>query len=317
MTQAQTSNGPAARELFLTDGGLETSMIFHEGFDLPEFAAFTLLNSPDGCRALDRYYDSYIAAALAHQYGFVIDTPTWRASKKWGKRLGVDDAGIVDANTSAVAFCQAVKARHAGSGLTLAVNGVIGPEDDGYNPENFLTTEQARDYHSHQIGAFQTAGVDSIAAVTMTYVEEAMGIALAGQAAGLSTVISFTVETDGNLPSGQSLKDAIEQVDRETRAAPTHFMINCAHPDHFDGALLRGEKWLDRIGGVRANASRMSHAELDEAEELDEGDPLELADSYRELLDILPNLRVMGGCCGTDHRHVHEIGKSCASARAS
>ena len=317
MTRINSEGRKNNNGLFLTDGGLETSMIFHEGFDLPEFAAFTLLNSTEGRQALDRYYDSYISAAVDHNFGFVIDTPTWRASKKWGKRLGFDAQELVEINKSAVEFCRAVKERHADKGIALQINGAIGPEDDGYNPQSFMTVDQAQAYHSDQIRTFSEAGIDSVAAVTMTYVEEAIGVTRAGHALDMPTVISFTVETDGRLPSGQALRDAIEQVDRETNSGPVHFMINCAHPDHFDSTLVQGGKWLERVGAVRANASRMSHAELDEAEELDEGNPLEFAASYRELMGLLPNLRIMGGCCGTDHRHVHEIGKTCGSVHRS
>jgi S-methylmethionine-dependent homocysteine/selenocysteine methylase len=146
-----------------------------------------------------------------------------------------------------------------------------------------------------------------VSAITMTYPEEAIGVVQAAQDAGLPAAVSFTVETDGRLPSGQAIDEAIEQADAETDGAPAYFMINCAHPTHFADALEAGAPWLERIGGIRANASRLSHAELDEAEELDDGDPDDLAARYAALRPRLPALRVVGGCCGTDERHIDAI----------
>jgi homocysteine S-methyltransferase len=169
-----------------------------------------------------------------------------------------------------------------------------------------MTAKEAERYHRHQVGAFAEAGADMVTAVTMTYAEEAVGIVRAAGKAGLPVAISFTVETDGRLPSDQPLREAVEQVDGETGRAPRHFMINCAHPTHFHDALEDGP-WLERIAGLRANASTQSHAELDEATELDEGDPEELAARHVELRAKLPNISVLGGCCGTDYRHVAAI----------
>ena len=146
----------------------------------------------------------------------------------------------------------------------------------------------------------------------MNYAEEASGIARAAREAGMPVALSFTVETDGRLPTGQPLNEAIAQVDSETGAYPAYYMINCAHPTHFDTVLAPESEWINRIGGLRANASRMSHAELDEAEELDAGDPVELGQEYADLKRHLPNLTVLGGCCGTDHRHIEQIGLACA-----
>jgi len=170
-----------------------------------------------------------------------------------------------------------------------------------------MTPEDAQRYHSLQAEVFAETAVDLVSALTMTYAEEAIGIVRAASAAGIPAAVSFTVETDGRLPSGQPLQDAIEQVDAETDGAAAYFMINCAHPTHFAEVLEPGAPSLGRIRGLRANASTMSHAELDEAEELDAGDPVDLARRYGELRQRLPNLNVVGGCCGTDHRHIREI----------
>jgi S-methylmethionine-dependent homocysteine/selenocysteine methylase len=149
-----------------------------------------------------------------------------------------------------------------------------------------------------------------VTAVTMTHPEEAIGIARAAQDHGLPAVVSFTLETDGRLPDGQPLSAAIERVDVETAGSVAYFMINCAHPTHFAGVLEEDEPWHERIGGLRANASAKSHAELDEAEELDEGDPAALGAQHGALRPRLGAVAVLGGCCGTDRRHVEAIGRA-------
>lgn len=302
---------------FLADGGLETAMIFHEGLELPEFASFTLLDSLTGRNALRRYFHKYIAAAQVNGLGFVLDTATWRANPDWGRALGLDVADIRAVNQKAVSFAKQLRTVLANPGQSVLINGVVGPRGDGYNPDTFMTAEEAEAYHSLQIAALAEAGVDTVAGITLCYPQEAIGIARAAARHGVDCFVSFTVETDGRLISGHTLKEAIELTDAETDSYPLFFMINCAHPDHFIDALRNGESWINRIGGVRANASRMSHAELDNAEELDDGDPAELAAQYRELTAMLPNLSVLGGCCGTDHRHVAAIGHACSGRLAA
>lgn len=296
---------------FLTDGGLETTLVFQDAFDLPLFAAFTLLKSPDGRAAIDRYMRKFCEIAVQHNKGFVLDTPTWRASRRWANDLRIPMEDVRAAHAQAVSALKVLRAEYETPRSPFVINGVLGPQDDGYNPEAFMSTGEAEDYHGEQVAWFAEFGTDMVSAITMTYVEEAIGIAKAAERLDMPSVISFTVETDGNLPSGQPLGAAIEQVDRETGSAPAYFMINCAHPDHFTHVLGGDTAWLGRIMGLRANASRMSHEELDNAEKLDAGNPTELGGQYRELKALLPNLTVMGGCCGTDQRHVHAISEAC------
>jgi S-methylmethionine-dependent homocysteine/selenocysteine methylase len=291
--------------LYITDGGLETSLIFHEGLELPDFAAFDLLKDPAGVEALRRYYAPYVAIARERGLGVVLDTPTWRASRDWGERLGYSPAELADANRRAVELIREIAETQPD--VPAVLNGVVGPRGDGYVVGETMTADEAASYHAEQIGTFAGAGVDMVSAITMTYVDEAIGIARAAYDAGVPSVISFTVETDGRLPSEQPLRAAIEQVDAETEAAPAYFMINCAHPTHFAAVLEDDGPWLERIGGLRANASTMSHAELDEAEELDEGDPADLAARHAAVHSQLPAVCVLGGCCGTDARHVGEV----------
>ncbi len=290
--------------IFMADGGLETTLVFHQGIDLPEFAAFPLLDSDEGRSALAEYYGPYLRLADETGTGMVVDTPTWRANLDWGVRLGYTSDALVSVNVNAVDF---VRREAKKAGVFGVINGVIGPRGDGYVVGEAMTVEEAVRYHSLQVRAFESAGVDVITAVTMTHCAEAIGIVRAATEAGVPVVVSFTVETDGRLPSGMALGQAISVVDRATGGAAASFMINCAHPSHFESALVAGEAWIDRIGAVRANASKMSHEELDNAPELDRGDIAELALDYRRLRRLLPNLRMVGGCCGTDHEHVAAI----------
>jgi len=292
-------------DVYLTDGGLETTLLFLEGLDLPDFAAFPLLDSDEGTAALDRYYAPYLDLAERVGRGFVLDTPTWRASSDWGTRLGYDDHALGEVNRRAVDYLAGLA--DARQSLTTVLNGVVGPRGDGYLVGDVMTPEEAAEYHTLQARAFAAGGAQMMTAVTMTYAAEAIGIVDAATAAGLPVVLSFTVETDGRLPSGQQLADAVAEVDAATDGAAAYFMVNCAHPTHFEGVLDPGSSWLERVKGVRANASTMSHAELDEATELDRGDVPTLARHYRELRKILPDMRVAGGCCGTDDAHIAAI----------
>lgn len=291
---------------FLTDAGLETHLIFHEAMDLPQFAAFPLVRQDAGRQALERYFTGFLDEAEALGMGFVLDTVTWRASAGWGARMGWSGADIDAVNREAVEFARGLQAGRGGS----VVNGVIGPHGDAYRPDEVLTPEGAEEYHTRQIGVLAGAGVDMVTAMTLSTTGEAIGVALAARRAGVPVVVSFTVETDGRLLGGMTLAEAITRTDEATAGYPAWYGINCAHPDHF-AATLVGDH-VDRIGMVRANASRLSHAELDEATALDDGDPMELARDYAALRQLLPRLRVLGGCCGTDLRHVAAIGREMA-----
>lgn len=289
---------------FLTDGGFETSLFFIDGFDAPEFAAIVLLDDPRARAAMDRYFDRFLEMAERAKTGFVLDTNTWRGCVEWAPKLGRSAEDLIRLSRDAVDCAKEIRARWQDRVTPILVNGVVGPSGDGYAPEAALDATEAQRLHSPQITAFAEEGVDMVSAITMTHVGEAVGIALAAQDAGLPVVVSFTVETDGRLPTGETIGEAIAATDTATGAAPLYYMINCAHPDHFSAAFEAQEEWVWRVGGLRANASRLSHAELDVAEELDDGNPTEFGQLHADLARLVPNLRVVGGCCGTDHRHV-------------
>ncbi len=293
--------------LFLTDGGIETTLIFHEGFELPYFAAFDLLRRPEGRDALWDYYARYAEIACAKEIGFILESATWRASSDWGELLGYSAEDLAEANRQAVKLLHDLRLAYETPRSPMVVSGCVGPRGDGYEPQDKMTSVEAESYHGRQIGALAEAGADMVTAITMTYAEEAIGLTRAARSAGLPVVISFTIETDGRLPTGQRLKDAIEWVDEATRAAPAYYMINCAHPDHFADSLSGREGWMQRLRGLRANASRLSHAALDEAQELDSGDPQEFGQLHGELRRRFGHINVFGGCCGTDDRHVAAV----------
>ncbi len=294
--------------LFLTDAGLETDLIFNKGIEIREFAAHTLLADPVGRAALADYLRGFLQLARDLGTGFVLDTQTWKAHPHWADDLGATEADLAAANRDAVAFVAGIGAEFAANAGPVVVNGLIGPRGDAYAPDVAVAAGEAEEYHATQLGWLASTEVDMVTALTFTQSDEAIGAVRAATAVGLPIVVSFTVETDGSLPTGESLERAIGVVDAETNGAAAYFMVNCAHPDHFRN-VINGEGWTRRIRGLRCNASRMSHAELDEAEVLDDGDPDELADGYGRLLEAMPWVNVLGGCCGSDLRHVTKIAR--------
>ena len=300
--------------LFLADGGLETTLIFHNGLDLPHFAAFDLLRTQQGRDTLRDYYLPYIEVARENGFGFILDSPTWRANPDWGAKLGYSDDALAAVNRDAVTLIEELRDAYARPDFPMVVSGALGPRGDGYDPGQVMSADEAEAYHGAQIGVFAEAGTDMVAAFTMTNVNEAVGITRAAAKHGLPVAISFTLETDGRLPTGEDLRGAIEAVDAATESGPAYYMINCAHPTHFETTLAGGGAWLKRLRGLRANASKRSHEELNEAPDLDAGDPAELGRQYRDLVRRFPHLTVLGGCCGTDDRHVACIGSACRMA---
>ena len=215
-----------------------------------------------------------------------------RSSADWGDKLGYTHDEIRAANRDAIRLMLDLRARHATANTPIVVSGCVGPRGDGYDPGQVMTAEEAEAYHAHQIGALAEA--DMVTAITMTNANEAAGLTRAAAKAGMPAAIAFTLETDGRLPTGQSLADAIKEVDTATAGGPVYYMINCAHPTHFGHVLSAQEGWTTRIRGIRANASRRSHQELNDAPDLDAGDPIELGGQYRDLLRQHPQINVLG-----------------------
>ncbi len=300
--------------LFLTDAGCETDLIYNRGVPVPEFAAHTLLADPVGRAALADYYRGFLDLARATGSGMVLDAPTWKAHPFWAADLGVTNDELHDAVRVTVAFSRGLADEYAD--VPVLVDGLVGPRGDAYAPDSLLTADEAEAYHATQIGWLAEAGVDLVTALTFTHTDEAIGAVRAARTIGVPIVVSFTVETDGRLPTGEPLGEAVQRLDGATGGAAAYVMVNCAHPDHVLLGLTTGT-WIERVRGVRCNASRQSHAELDVAEVLDDGDPAEFADGYVLLASRLPALAVVGGCCGSDLRHVTAVARKLTLVRSS
>ena len=299
--------------LFLTDGGMETTLIFHEGLTLPQFASFDLLKTAEGTDALRKYYRTYADIAKRFGTGLLFDTVTWRANADWGARLGYVSEALAESNRQAVRLVEEIREEFETARTPIVISGCVGPRGDGYVPTSAMSAADAERYHSEQIQILAGTAADMISAMTMNDVQEALGIVRAARGADMPVAISFTVETDGGLPTGQSLRSAIEEIDVETEHYPSYYAINCAHPTHFADAIADHGDWIGRLRAIRANASRKSHAELNESAELDIGDPVELGADYVQLMGLLPHVNVIGGCCGTDDRHITCIAEACVS----
>ncbi|MET1028923.1 MAG: homocysteine S-methyltransferase family protein [Dongiaceae bacterium] len=299
--------------MFLTDGGLETTYIFHEGRDLPHFAIFDLLKDEAGTDWLRDYYRRYMAIARSGGSGFILESPTWRANPDWAAKLGYSAERLAEINRRSIDLLRGLRDESEDTDAPIVVSGCLGPRGDGYDPGRMMSADEAADYHAPQMRVFAASEADMASAMTLSYVNEGIGIVHAAKAAKMPVAISFTLETDGRLPTGQALQAAVEETDAATNGGAAYFMINCAHPTHFNSTLTGDGAWLRRLRGIRANASKRSHAELDQASDLDAGDPVELGSEYSALRQRLPWLNILGGCCGTDHRHVEAINRACAN----
>jgi len=295
-----------AGDLYLADGGVETDLMFNHSIEIRGFAAHTLLPDPAGREAMADYFRGFMALANEYDAGYILDSQTWKAHMHWAEDLGEDEAILHAANEASIAFMSGLRDEFSANKRPIVLNAVIGPQGDAYAPEAEVAAEQAEEYHAKQLGWLAATDVDMVTALTFTQSDEAIGVVRAANKVGLPAVVSFTVETDGKLPTGQPLGEAICSVDDATDAAAAYFMVNCAHPDHFFH-VLDDSDWAHRIHGLRCNASRLSHAELDECEVLDDGDPVELGEQYRSLFARMPWLNVFGGCCGSDLRHMTRI----------
>ena len=298
--------------LFLTDGGIETTLIFHEGLELRQFAAFDLLRTPQGTAALGKYFRTYVDIARRFNTGLILESATWRANPDWGRQLGYGSDELAHANREAIRMLEQIRDQHDTAGAPIVISGCIGPRGDGYVPGAAMSAEEAEAYHLEQIATFASTTADMINGMTINYLNEGIGIVRAAKHVGMPVAISFTVETDARLPTGATLRSTIEAVDDATGGYASYYGINCAHPSHFQDLLDDEGTWVDRLRALRANASRKSHAELNESTDLDVGDPAELAADYASLTKRLTGLNVLGGCCGTDHRHLERIGSVCA-----
>lgn len=313
MSRAKPTLPHQADRIFLTDGGIETWLMYKRGFDLPEFSSFHLLHDTNATAAIREYYRAFADIALQLETSFIFDSLTYRASRDWGQLLGYSTAGLAEMNQKCLDLYREIAAEAGLAPERTVISGCIGPKGDAYQMNDRLTAAGAEDYHAEQIETFRNAGADLVTALTLNATDEAIGIARAAARADMPSVISFTLEKDRNLRSGETLRQAIETVDAATGSAPAFYMINCSHPVDFGPALTPGA-WIDRIRGLRANASSLDHGTLCQLGHLEEGNPDELAEQYRDLKKAFPKMNVFGGCCGTDFVHVEKIGKALLAA---
>ncbi|MGQ7845195.1 homocysteine S-methyltransferase family protein [Granulosicoccus sp. 3-233] len=288
-------------DLYLSYMGAETDLKFNHGVDLPGFASYPLLESENGRDMLRGYYSSLIELAQQFKVGVIIDSATWVANRDRGAQIGQSRQSLERLNLDAIELIVQIREQH--DDVPIVLCGQVGPRGDGYAPEELMTADEAENYHDEQIETLSRTDADFICATTLCYPEEAIGIVRSGKTFGKPVAISFTVEKNGCLPTGISLKNAIIAVDEATDTDAIYFMVNCAHPDHFTH-VLADEPWFHRVKGLVVNASRCSHAELDEAVSLDHGDPVELGAQLADLRRMFPHLSILGGCCGTDMRHM-------------
>ncbi|MFS4445422.1 homocysteine S-methyltransferase family protein [Maribacter sp. 2307UL18-2] len=307
MAHNNTSNHFLINDVYLTDGGLETTLLFHERLHLPHFAAFHLLTRPEHRNIIDAYYRQYLELAKRFGTGFILESPTWRSNPDWGYKLGYSQIELVKANQIAIEQMKSLRIEYSDKIGSILISGCVGPRHDGYVAALSGNWEDAKIYHSRQIKTLRDSGVDLVSGLTMTNVQEALGIVMAAKDLRVPAVVSFTVEVDGLLPDGKSLFEAVKAIDQASEDYPLYYMINCAHPEHFADCLSELDELVYRIQGIRANASCKSHAELDEATELDMGNKKELAQWYGSLRSRHPHIKIFGGCCGTDISHMEEI----------
>jgi homocysteine S-methyltransferase len=311
MPKYRSSLPQIANGKFLHYVGMETDLIFNQGVDLPGFASYPLLETEEGRSTLRRYYDAFINTAREAGLGVILDSVTWVANRDRGAAIGYSPKKLKDLNIAAVNLVAQIRDQNADLPIVLCAQ--MGPRGDGYAPTDQMSAKEVEDYHSEQMATLSQTEADLVAGFTLCYPEEAIGIIRAGQRFDMPVAISFTVETDGRLPTGLPLGDAIEAVDAATDSAAAYFLVNCAHPDHIVQGLSE-EPWIGRLKGIVSNASRCSHAELDEAEELDDGDPVELGQLSGKLGKLFPHFTIFGGCCGTDMRHIRAIAEEVSRA---
>mgnify|MGYP003700638789 CR=1 FL=1 len=290
---------------FIVHTGLETDLIFNHGVDLPGFASFPLLDNEPGRAHLRRACGEIVEVARNAGVGAILESATWMANRDRAAGVGYSAEALARINREAIELMEPL--RHA-AGIQVILSGNLGPRSDAYAPTEQMSADDAADYHSQQIAAFADTSADLVSGYTLAYVAEAIGMAKAAQKHDMPIVLSFTVETDGRLPTGDGVNQAIAAVEEATGGYPAYYMINCAHPDHF-GSVLATAPPSDRLKGIVVNASRCSHAELDEAETLDDGDPVELGEQVAALQSQFPQITVIGGCCGTDARHLAEMAR--------
>jgi homocysteine S-methyltransferase len=307
---------------FMTFAGIETYLMFLQRFPLREFCAFEVLDHDDAWEQTSREFLRPIADACARNgHGLIADSFVWRASPAYVAQLGYREADVSRFNREGVRRVRKLisewraEAGVSDTATPVIVSADVGPRGDAYQGGE-ISIDEAVAYHTPQMQALADSEVDLVVALTMTSVNETVGLARVAKEHGVPIGVSATVETDGSLPTGWSLAEFVMRVDDATDGYPVFHMVNCAHPQHLAPTLAAaresGAPWVDRIKGFRANASTRSHDELDNSPELDRGDVADLAKQMAGMHADF-SLKIVGGCCGTDAEHIQAIAKACAA----
>ncbi|HEY8592653.1 MAG TPA: homocysteine S-methyltransferase family protein [Sphingomicrobium sp.] len=298
---------------YLAEGGQETELMYGHGFELPKFALFPLLDDAAAVVQLKAMYEAVLQVAVRHRMSVMLGGLDYRASPDWAGLLGIDAVRLADYQHRSVAFLREVAEPYLEKLPHILVSGIVGPQGDAYERNQTVTASSAEAYHGTQMDNLASAGVDLVQAMTFTSSHEAIGVIRAAQARELPIVVSFMTDSPDE-PGGQrSFRQTIEDVDRATDSYALFYGINCAHPREFEPLLRDQGEWLNRIGLLRPNASAKDKVELCQIGHLERGDARELAQLMGVLAARLPNVRVLGGCCGTWDEHLDLIAGAAAS----
>ncbi len=302
--------------LFLTEAGIETTMMYKKDWEFRHFCLFELLQNDRFVDDLRTYHTGLIEVAVEHKVGHLLDGVHYRASPDWGALLGMSEQQLADLTAKGIEIYSELSQEYATEDTPIPVGCCIGPRGDAYNADLVMSAEEAEEYHSVQIATAKSAGADFISALTFNHIEEAIGITRAASAAEIPIIMSFSLGREAVLKTGPTIGDAIEAVEVATDRAPLFYMINCNHPIDFAPAIAAPGRWIDRLKGVRPNASSLDHGILCKLGHLEEGDPIELGQQMGDLARRFPQLNVFGGCCGTDRPHMEQIAKNVLNVRA-
>ena len=316
MTRTKTFPLQREGQFFLTDGGIETEIMYKWGFELPHFAMYPLLDNPDAMAAMRGMYRRYLDVAARHRLSALMGGLDYRASSDWGALLGYSREALAEANFRSIAFLRELADEYVADIPQILIAGYIGPRGDAYRINRTITAAEAEDYHAVQLATLKAADVDLAWALTFNNTPEAIGVARAAARIGVPLAISFTLNSASRLSSGPSLAQAVETVEAETGGTPAFYSLNCSHPVEFEPALTAGD-WIGRVRGFRPNASKMDKIALCKLGHLEEGDPVELGRLMGALARRYPHMDVWGGCCGTGDVHLDQIAREVVAARGS
>lgn len=294
-------------KFYLTEGGTETEILYKWGFELPEFAMFPLLDNPKADQVIRDIYRRYFDAAEKHQTGLLILGHDYRASPDWGAKLGYTTEGLADMQRRTIEFLDDVRREYVGRVSDVYIAGCIGPRGDAYGTGGDISEEEAEEYHSVQLTTLKSTQADMAIAVTFNNVPEAVGVIRAAHRIGIPIGVSLTLTTEGVLRSGPTLREAIEVIEEKTNGSAAWYGTNCSHPLEFASALADEGPWLERLRYIRPNAVKMEKVALCKLGHLEDGDPVELGEQMGEVASKFPSADILGGCCGTDERHLGEI----------